>query len=113
MKKENEHKKSFISFLKIKGIFLCIIIGLVLVVPLFLWLVTLPYRVNSILGFGNWNIVIGGFILFVLVNVPLMIISVLLTLDEDDIISIEILILIACSFITLVTYFWVKQIPYS
>ena len=99
----NEHKESFINWLKVKGGILVGAIVIIGVICLIRWFVVIPYKMQSYLGIGHWGIVVGGLLMFILVNIPLGIIITIFKID-DNIIPTEIVCAIICAVTVGFTY---------
>ena len=102
MTDKNEYKESFINWLKVKGGILVAVIILIAVIYLIRWLVVIPYI--SYLSIGHWGIIIGGILMFILINIPLGIIFTIFKFDEEDIMPIEIICAIISAITVGVTY---------
>ncbi len=103
-KKYDEHKKSCITWLKTKGIALGI--GVLIIGVFFLgkWFVTLPYNTYNYLNIGYWGLIVGGFLLFILLNIILGVVFTIFQSDEDSIYFIEAVCGFASLAVILFTY---------
>ncbi len=104
MNKKNEYKESFINWLKTKGIIIIGVIVIIGIICLIRWLVVIPYKMESYLGIGHWGIIIGGILMFILVNIPLGIIFTIFKFEQDNIVSIEIGFAVGSAVIVGITY---------
>ena len=96
------------NWLKVKGQVFCAIIGILLTAFLLKYILGFPYIIYKHLNIGNWGVIIGSLILFILVNIPIGIVSVYSELDEGDIRILELISLICLLIISLFTFFYIN-----
>ena len=82
--KKNKNGKRLITWIKTKGIVLIVMVGIVVTAYIMRWLVVVPYYTHSYLSVGHWGIIIGGFLMFILANIPVGIMTIIAKLDEDN-----------------------------
>lgn len=102
--KKDEYKESFKSWAKIKFSILGAIIGVIVVIWGMRWIVVIPYHTFNYLNIGHWGIIIGSILMFIIVNIPVGLLSVCLKLDDEEIFNIEMTCATVSLVITGITY---------
>ena len=109
MIKWKKKKESLFNWLEVKGIVIGSILLVMLAIYMIRWLVVIPYYFSNYVNIGYLGIIIGGFIMFMIANIPVGIISVIFDLDDDELIPIEAIIGIVSVVIVLITYVHIYQ----
>ena len=106
-KKQNRYLKPFKEWLGVKSIFLAIGIGIIIVLSVSEYLLTIPFLVHNFLDIGYIGVLIGGVLLFIIFNIPIGVFSVLVGLGEDELFPVETVCVLIVVVICLATLIYI------